>query len=137
MDPLSTAADQTMPVGVLVVMMGTLLLMAVVLVLMGVRGGQGRIRPNGHFGIRTGYTFSSDFAWYTVHRVAARWSVAGGLACLPGLVLLPVATTPNGQIAAVLAPMGLSLLLLFFGTWRAHKVSRAREAPEAGRAGLS
>lgn len=136
MDPLATTANQMMPLGAFVAMLGSLLLMAVVLVVMGVLGAQERVRPNEFFGIRTPYTRSSDFAWYTVHRLAARWSVVAGLVCLPGLVLLPVATTPNAQIAAVLVPIGFSLLLLLFGVWRAQKVSRAREAREAGRADL-
>lgn len=137
MNPLAVTADQVMPLGAFVSMMGSLLLMAAVLVVMGVLGARRRIRPNEFFGIRTSYTRSSEFAWYTVHELAARWSVVAGLVCLPGLVLLPVAATPNGQIAAVIAPMGFSMLLLFVGMWRAQKGSRAREAREAGRADLS
>ena len=52
---------------------------------------------------------------------------AGAFAAMMGSLLLT---------AFVLVPMGLSLLLLFFGTWRAHRVSRVREAREAGRADL-
>lgn len=136
MNPLADNADQMIPLGPFIMLMASVVLMVVVLVLMGVLGAQRRIRPNDFFGIRTAYTRSSDFAWYTVHEVSARWSVVAGLVCLPSLVLLPVATTPNGQIAAVLVPMGLALVLLFVGMWRAHRVTRAREARAAGRADL-
>lgn len=136
MYPLTDNADQLMPLPPFIMLMVSVVLMAVVLVVMGVMGARRRIRPNEFFGIRTAYTRSSDFAWYTVHEVSARWSIVGGLVCLPTLVLLPLATTPNGQIAAVLVPMGLGLVLLFVGVWRAYKVSRAREAREAGRADL-
>lgn len=136
MNPLAENTDQMLPLVPFVVIMVTVVLMAGVLVLMGVLGARRRIKPNEFFGIRTAYTRSSEFAWYTVHEVSARWSVAAGLACLPALVLIPAATTPNGQIAAVLAPMGLSIVLLALGSWRAHKVTRQREAGEAGRADL-
>lgn len=133
MNPLADNTDQMMPLGPFVLMTGSLLLMAVVLVVVGVLGARRRIRPNEFFGIRTAYTRSSEFAWYTVHELAARWTVVAGLVCLTGLVLLPVATTPNGQIAAVIAPMGFSMLLLFAGMWRAQKGARTREARSAGR----
>ena len=136
MNPLAEYADQTMPLFPFVIIMVTVVLMAGVLVLMGVLGAQRRIRPNEFFGIRTAYTRSGEFPWSTVHEVSARWSIVAGLVCLPSLVLIPVATTPNGQIAALLVPMGLSLTLLVLGSWRAHKVSREREAREAGRADL-
>ncbi|WP_017584992.1 SdpI family protein [Nocardiopsis ganjiahuensis] len=136
MNPLAENTDQMMPLIPFVLVMSSVVVMAVVLVLMGVLGARRRIKPNGFFGIRTAYTYSSDFAWYTVHGLAARWSVMAGIACLPSLVLIPVATTPNGQIAALLVPMGLGMLLLTFGMWRAHKVARAREVREAGRADL-
>ncbi|QVJ02187.1 SdpI family protein [Nocardiopsis eucommiae] len=136
MNPLAASSDQMMPLGAIALMMASLLLMAVALVLMGVRGARRRIRPNRLFGIRTAYTFSGDFAWYTVHELAAPWSIVAGLVCLPGLVLLPVAATPNLQVAAVLAPIGASLVVLLVGTWRAHRVARERAARDAGRADL-
>ncbi|GAA1458661.1 SdpI family protein [Nocardiopsis exhalans] len=136
MNPLAENADQMMPPVPFVILMVTVVLMAGVLVLMGVLGAQRRIKPNEFFGIRTAYTRSGEFAWYTVHEVSARWSIVAGLVCLPSLVLLPIATTPNGQIAALLVPMGISVTLLVLGSWRAHKVTRERQAREAGRADL-
>lgn len=136
MNPLAAASDQTMPLGAFLSMMGCLLLMTVVLVLMGALGARRRIRPNEFFGIRTRYTRSSEDAWYTVHELSAHWSIAAGLVCLPGLALLPVATTPSGEAAAVLVPIGISLVVLLTGTGRAHRLAREREAGEVGRADL-
>jgi uncharacterized membrane protein len=135
-NPLAENADQTMPLIPFVIIMVTVVFMAGVLVLMGVLGAQRRIKPNEFFGIRTAYTRSGEFAWYTVHEVSARWSIVAGLVCLPSLVLIPVAATPNGQVAGLLVPMGISVTLLVLGSWRAHRVSREREARQAGRADL-
>ncbi|MFE9242885.1 SdpI family protein [Nocardiopsis sp. NPDC006938] len=133
---LQAATDQMMPPFAALAMAGCLLLVTAVLVYVGVQGGRRGLRPSPFVGIRTAYTRSSESAWYAVHKAAARWNVAAGLVCLPGLFWLPLAATPEGQAAAVLVPIGASTVVLLTGVLRAHRVAREREAREAGRADL-
>ncbi|MET9709335.1 SdpI family protein [Nocardiopsis alba] len=120
------AAEQTIPLGPLVLLTLTTAGGALVLIVMGVMGARRRIRPNDFFGIRTAYTRSSEEAWYAVHEASARWTVVAGLLFLPAAILPPLISDPRGQIAAVLVPVGVGTVLLLVGSWRGHRVARRR-----------
>lgn len=128
MTRLAQATEQTIPLAPLILTELSLLGGVVVLVLMGVYGAQGRIKPNEFFGIRTRFTRSSDAAWYAVHEASARWSILAGIALLPAVVLTPFLSSPNGQLIALLAPTIVGMALLLVGSWRGHKIARERLA---------
>ncbi|AFR05807.1 SdpI family protein [Nocardiopsis alba] len=56
------AAEETIPLGPLVLLTLTTAGGALLLIVMGVMGARRRIRPNDFFGIRTAYTRSSEDA---------------------------------------------------------------------------
>ncbi|SIO87223.1 SdpI family protein [Nocardiopsis sp. JB363] len=131
MTSLAQAAEETIPLVPLIMVVLTMLGGALVLVLMGVYGAQRKLKPNDFFGVRTKFTRSSDAAWYAVHEACARWSILGGIAFLPAAILTPLLSDPNGQIVAILVPTTVGTALLLVGSWRGHKVARRRLAREA------
>ena len=131
MTSLAQAAEETIPLVPLIMVVLTMLGGALVLVLMGVYGAHRKLKTNDFFGVRTKFTRSSDAAWYAVHEACARWSILGGIAFLPAAILTPLLSDPNGQIVAILVPTTVGTALLLVGSWRGHKVARRRLAREA------
>lgn len=128
---MAQAAQETIPLAPLIMVVLSMLGGAVALVAMGVYGAQRKIKPNDFFGVRTRFTRSSDDAWYAVHEACARWSILGGVAFLPAAIVTPFLSTPNAQIIAILVPTTVGTALLLVGSWRGHKVARKRLAREA------
>lgn len=131
MTSLAQAAEETIPLGPLILVVLSMLGGTVALVLMGVYGAQRKIKPNDFFGVRTRFTRSSDAAWYAVHEACARWTILGGIAFLPAAIVTPFLSDPNAQIVAILVPTTVGTALLLVGSWRGHKVARERLAREA------
>lgn len=136
MTPLAQSADQAIPLAPLLLTVLSMVGASVALVSMGVYGGRRKIAPNDFFGIRTRFTLSSEAAWYAVHEVSARWSILAGLAFLPAAILPPLLSDPDGQIAVILIATTVGTVLLFAGSWRAHRVVRRDLARQEGRADL-
>ncbi|WP_444961020.1 SdpI family protein [Nocardiopsis sp. M1B1] len=101
---------------------------AAALLIAGYLSGRGRLHPNLAFGIRTKYTLSDDDAWYTVHSLAAPWTIASGVAMAVPPIVVAFLDDFSLQMVVVLAPMGVGLVLLFLGVWRAERTARARAA---------
>jgi uncharacterized membrane protein len=72
--------------------------LAIGVLLAGMGGFMGKVRPNWFFGIRTPWTLSSKRAWDRTHRVAGFLYVAAGLAIVCVALLWP-----RAAIAAILA----------------------------------
>ncbi|WDZ89727.1 SdpI family protein [Nocardiopsis sp. HUAS JQ3] len=112
----------------MVLIMAILAVAPAILIASGWLGARGLIRPNLVFGIRTTYTLSDD-AWYTVHALAGNWTIASGAVMALSVALTPFFTDDiRLQAAAMLAPVGTGLILLFLGVWRAERIARARAA---------
>lgn len=105
---------------------------AAALIAAGRLGARGRIHPNPAFGIRTSYTLSDDDAWYTVHSLAAPWATAAGAAMAVPPVVVAFLDDALLQVAVILVPTGVSMVLLCLGVWRAQRSARVRAARETG-----
>jgi uncharacterized membrane protein len=116
----------------LVMVVLTLGATAAALVIVGWLSVRGRLHPNLAFGIRTKYTLSDDDAWYTVHSLAAPWTIASGVAMAVPPIVVAFLDDSLLQLAVILAPMGTGLVLLFLGVWRAERIARARAARDTG-----
>lgn len=97
------AMQRVLPIGVgiLLVLIGNLL---------------PRARPNWFIGIRTPWTLSSDRVWEKTHRVGGRAFVAGGLAIL--LAVLVVPQWAHYVLVAVVVVCSLGAVLYSYIAWR-------------------
>jgi uncharacterized membrane protein len=101
----------------------------VVLLVMAVLGGMGRLPRNGFAGIRTRKTMASDETWNVGHRAAAGYTAAAGTASIGGgIVALFVADSDAAIVALAIGTAVITVTLVLLATRKAHEVIDAMAA---------
>jgi len=120
-----------MLMGVLVIVLAI-----VAVVVTTVAAAVGRLGPNPFAGLRFGHVRDSPAAWRAGHRAAVPLVVVGGLVAI-ACVGAPVVGgwSDDAAAPAILAGMGVLLVSVLAGTWRANTAARAVSEGEGRGAG--
>ncbi len=105
----SGGAGDPMPAGAALGLGLFLIAGGIVLIVVGKRAGDGRLRQNHFVGIRTTLTLNSEIAWDAAHRAGGRrLSLSGYGPVAAGLLLLP---GPSNGVGATIAFAGLAWMV--------------------------
>lgn len=125
---LVPAAVERMEGGALVWTSIVVLATAALLLVAAYAGARGKLRPNPYLGIRTTFTAGSDEAWYEVHRRAAPWLAASGIAMAVGGVALFLIEDGGFQMGVLLVAAAVGLTTVAAGALTSSWAVRDRMA---------
>ncbi|MEU5854588.1 SdpI family protein [Nocardiopsis dassonvillei] len=125
---LLPVAVERMEGGALVWTSIVILATAALLLVAAYAGAKGKLRPNPYLGIRTTLTAGSDEAWYEVHRRAAPWLAASGIAMAVGGVALFLIEDGEFQMGVLLVAAAVALTTVAAGALTSSWAVRDRMA---------